>query len=313
MFNFPKLGIIVGEILKGLSSLLHLISPIPVIIVASLAFTKTPAQQGKAIFIWTLIALALSLILNVILFLSNKSHRKAMRYKEAYKKFTTAYKDIHMSVWESAEAGSVSLNYFCSNLAEALKHITGKECHVAIKKTMGVIENPTGKTEEDTLVYTIARDSKSSTERKEKRKKNVVHQLSKNTDFLDIFEKIQKGDTNQAYFFSNNLLKETRYHNSSLEYTSGLLHNSLDGVTEKQKKIKWDLEYKSTVVVPICKYTNEYDKNGGILIKPSLRGFFCIHSEETGLFEKEIDSHIIASCADALVNIVSSLPFKAIQ
>lgn len=282
---------------------------------------KTEANESKWEF-WGIISLlVISLIASTWFYFQNKKNEKtfhaekilleeekinlqdklekAERYKEAYPLINNAFRDIHISLLENSVTHSVALASFCNNLAFAFRTITDEECHLAIKMIVANPDNKRGNIK-DMAILTVVRDNVSGTERKRNRRK-VPHYISENTSYTHIISKIRKGEKDN-YFFSNDLLRELYYTNSSFKCFGMDYDEIKPSMTMKEKEEKWKLEYKSTIVVPIypgpespVKITNE-----------KIYGFLCVHSPKQNIFDKEIDPDILSGCADGLINIVQT-------
>lgn len=97
-------------------------------------------------------------------------------------------------------------------------------------------------------VKTLCRDSKSRNNRKYFDGEGKLDEISANTDFKTIFEKIADGkDWKDVYFMANYLPQKHQYTNTHLD-SSTLPDGMLSGWSRNRK---WSLPYKSTIVAPI--------------------------------------------------------------
>ena len=102
-----------------------------------------------------------------------------------------------------------------------------------------------------------------------------AHPIKHNTDFNDLYQ-----NPSQKWFFGNHLPAMARYSNTSPD---------------------WRTKYRSTVVWPIRRLTNNPQGN------PSLLGFLCVDSLRTKAFSEEYDYPLGAIVADALYPFLASL------
>ncbi len=305
-----KFSIFWNKTVELFGSFGHLIALALIII----EFGKT---NGTLTFWGIVIILVLALIANSFLFFSNrktkkllqdtldrhekeindlnKSLAKAERYKKAYSQINNVFRDIHIALWENSNSCPLALTSFCNNLAHTFNDITGASCYVAIKMIEDDVKNPHGNIK-DMKIVTIARDDVSATERKRKRRK-LDHFIWENHDFNQIISKVRTG-RNPQYFFSNDLVNELYYSNSSLK-CFGMRHDEFSPSTPiEEKKRRWELEYSSTIVVPIN--TGQSASTPG----QDFYGFLCIHSKTENIFDETIDAQILSGCADGLINIL---------
>jgi len=120
----------------------------------------------------------------------------------------------------------------------------------------------------------------------------AVHWLDQNSDFLDMFETINKpkGGT----YFANNLPSKYNYSNTSFDMYGGKPRDiQIPLIRGIIRNITWSLPYKSTtgaVIYPI-EPSPQIDK---------LIGFLCIDSGARKVFNKRYDTEFIRDVAGAL-------------
>lgn len=204
-----------------------------------------------------------------------ESWRKA-RYADAAELWHKAFHKLRDASWSVSEEhdNNVVLDKLIESVSffkEAFMIITGKPCRACIKELFyseplnDLRENDNY--DESMYVLTWVR-----CEGRGDRKKALI---SENTDFKSLWrnEKLK-------YYHSNNLLKEINYSNSNWP---------------DDKEIKpGDVDYRSTIVWPIRKKLQDDDKH------QDLRGYLCIDSHATNIFNIKWDFELGAAYADSL-------------
>jgi transcriptional regulator with GAF, ATPase, and Fis domain len=132
-------------------------------------------------------------------------------------------------------------------------------------------------------VKTLCRDPSSHQKRENLYDENILDVIDKNTDFKEIFKKIDdKKDWKEVFFFSNFLPQRHQYNNTHLK--SEVLPDNLLSFFSRNKK--WPLCYKSTIVVPILSDDNK-----------TIYGYLCVDSPKNRGFNKKYDIRLVQDLA----------------
>jgi hypothetical protein len=188
-----------------------------------------------------------------------------------------------------------AFDVYCTKLAVAFKHITGKDCGVCIKVNNNPPESEINKNNPvfSYISFDLSRDN--LVEGREY-KDEILHEYKKNTDFDKIFKNINtdKG----KYFFSNNLLTLPLYNNTSFERYEFPYTGFPPNTSYEEKTKNWPLKYQSTIVAPICPSIADHRK------KEKLLGFLCVDSNFTDIFNEAQDTELLIGCADGMWNVL---------
>lgn len=234
-----------------------------------------------------------------------RSSVRAQRTEEALADLEGASADVASLTWDwygswrDAEPGDElmaervrdSLQDFSTKLADAFSKITGTRCSACIK----LVDQPAA--EDDAEVYTFCRDGRSDIRRHENG--DVDHRIDENTDFLHIHNRRQP-------FFENDLLALEEYRNSSFKIHRGddrhYVHEGSAWFSWAEQarealplaKPRWELEYRSTIVVPISPPAS---REGDF---PDYLGYLCIDSNKRNAFKEDQHTAVCASAASAV-------------
>ena len=210
-----------------------------------------------------------------------------MQYVIAYKKV----QDIHYSIASNygkfksytLDKSIHELSEICFQISGMLSELKHHEVSVCIKYT-----NNDG---DAYYVKTLCRDPSSNQNRKDLYNDNIKDYIDKNSDFKEIFKKMEeKKDWKDLYYFSNYLPQKHQYNNTHLK--SEVLPDSLFSFWSRNKK--WPLSYKSTVVVPILSDSNK-----------NIYGFLCVDSPKNSGFNKMYDIRLVQDIALFLAPTIS--------
>ena len=169
----------------------------------------------------------------------------------------------------------IDLSNICTAISDAFEIVKNTKIGVCIKYVNGEYNNP--------YVKTLCRDSHSYNQRKELDELEDEDYIMQNTDFAHIFKLIgQRVKHNKLFYCQNRLANKHQYNNTHLrdiELPSGLFDYY-------NRRRKWPLPYKSTVVVPFL------SSNGS-----HLDGFLCIDSSNSDCFIEGMDVAILQQIA----------------
>ena len=206
--------------------------------------------------------------------------------KNSSKHYLIAHKkiqDIHYEIVSnykkyksySLEKSVNELSIVCFQIARLLTELRHHEVSVCVKYT----------NIKDDVYYvkTLCRDPSSYQIRKNLYDESIQDDIDKNTDFKEIFKKIEeKKDWKDVYFFSNNLPQMHQYNNTHLN--SDNLSDGFLSFFSRNKK--WSLSYKSTIVVPVLSDDNKI-----------LFGYLCVDSPKIRGFNKKRDIRLVQDLA----------------
>jgi len=212
------------------------------------------------------------------------------KYADTMSNITSGFSAIHQLERAdeiNIDAAVNASKTLCNEIATAYTVITGTKCSASIKlleKDVDELGNIRAK------AITFARSNSPIRNPKDN---NIKHWIDKNTDFLNIMEKID--EPRKYYFFNNNLPMKPRYQNTSFDiYDNPNIERNI-----VMNYIKWPLPYKSTIVVPICP-CNEPNKN-------TLVGFLCLDSANLWAFKKKYDVELLTGLADGIYNLMKEV------
>jgi hypothetical protein len=181
---------------------------------------------------------------------------------------------------------------FCTRLANIFAIITKVDCYVCIK--LGT-ESTGTKLINDYKAFTLCRDTLSKA--RDHFDDKIEHFYKDNTDFEMIFKNIK--EPKGRFFFCNSLPSLLYYNNTSFQkYTHPIFGFPPKTPIEDKKKI-WPLEYRSTIVAPICPSLGE-DRNADKLL-----GFLCLDSNSENKFHEKYDVELLIGCADGIFNVLN--------
>jgi len=223
---------------------------------------------------------------------------KKAKYAEIIPMLNNAFQEIHHAVRQDHEDKTKYHEAFmtcCESLEKTFSYVTGVPCHVCIKMTVFPKNQLQSfskfeKSLDNITIRTYCRSSSSLSSRIQIDQENYSHPIKENSDFEYIYK--NKDDC----FFSNDLTELPVYKNSSFK----LKHKTCEPfkvTTSQQQKIEdWKLGYRATIVAPILPLRKE-SKNEHIVL-----GLLCVDSKVPGVFDKELDTHILIGCADGIYN-----------
>jgi len=263
------------------------------------------------LFIVTAIFFSLAAGTNTIIAWKKERLIRKAKFVSVLPIVNAAYTKIHTTMGNDKSTPIDYLgafNDFCNRLSEAFSNITGRHCHVCIK-----ISN--SKTVNGSIVYyakTISREKRrvNNYVGPTRHSRDRTHSASylENTDFNEIFNNIENNNA-ERFFFCNSLPKRQRkkgYLNSSFTF-----YNMPNTGPEKKtflkffnRREKWPLAYKSTMVAPICPSIDDPNSQDPIA------GFLCIDSEEVNTFIKQDDIGLLMGCANGLFNAIEEYKKK---
>jgi len=224
---------------------------------------------------------------------------RSVKYGEVLPVLNNAFSNIHQLLRQediTIEKIISTLRDFCTELALVLSTVSGTRCSVCIK----ILESDDQSNR--LKVYTLCRDSHSEINRTHRQEADIDHWVDKNTDFLYILNNLQQyGNT---YFISNKLPFLINYQNTSFQYYYGTDHPKESDTLILNyflRNWRWNLPYKSTIVVPLCPY-REKERTINNLV-----GFLCVDSPRLYAFKTDYDLHIMMGVADGLYNIIRKL------
>lgn len=215
----------------------------------------------------------------ILVVISWHEYNSSKHYLIAQKKS----QDIHYEVISSYERymhftldKSVhELSNVCFQISNMLTELRHCDVSVCVKYT----------NTQDGIYYvkTLCRDPSSYQKRKNLYDDSIQDDIEKNTDFKEIFKKInEKNDWKDVFFFSNYLPQKHQYNNTHLK--SDDLPDGLLSVFSRNRK--WPLCYKSTIVVPILSENNKV-----------IYGYLCVDSPNNKGFNKKRDVRLIQDLA----------------
>jgi hypothetical protein len=171
------------------------------------------------------------------------------------------------------------LQEIANSLSNYFKIKTKSTCTVALKILRQEESN------EGPSVITLIRDLNSAAQYSELDK--IKARIIDNTSYYQITRTITK---KRPVFFSNNLVKEIGYTNSSFAWYEKL-KNSPFSLNNDQKK-GWILPYKSVIVAPI------FNKKGDE--ETTMIGFLSVDSSESDVFDSDEDLKLVSDIGQQL-------------
>ena len=237
----------------------------------------------------TIISLFFLLALYIIIdnvFLRYKWWRK-QKYTSVFKDINRGFAKLHeLARLDNPNPESIhnNLRNTCNSLSDVFSKVSEKECGVCIK-ILGQNEE-----DDDLIVKTLCRDKQS---RHRNQDSGYVHKVSDNTDFDNIIKNAEA--PGNRYYFNNYLPFSWTYKNSRFEQAN---------ISEPQNYFEafknWPLDYKSTIVVPICPGLDKPIKS------TLIAGFLCVDSNSYSAFTK-VDLEVLRGVADGLYNTIDSM------
>lgn len=191
---------------------------------------------------WITLGILLSFLFLFFVVLYQRNSSK--HYLVAFKKI----QEIHYDIIKSQE------NYKNYNLEKSILELSDVFNQISamfseVRRTdVSVCLKYTNQRNGIYYVKTLCRDSKSHNNRKQFDADGNLDDISSNTDFRTIFEKIAEGkDWKDVYYNANYLPQKHQYNNTHLD--SSKLPDGMFSFLGRDRK--WPLPYKSTIVAPI--------------------------------------------------------------
>lgn len=237
-------------------------------------------------------------LLIIILLLILHDWYYTYKYRRSYG-YVTIISEINTAISRCREYRKADIDsctdcmiQFCESISTMFSTLKGERISTSIKL---LTTDGNGKT----ILITQARDHYSSSHgRKSGSADTTEHTLEGNSDFAFIYRNFNNDLIDSTYFCSNNLVTEDNYSNSRL------ISWDCKPIPLIPKKIKryfsWPLKYKSTLLVPIMPLSS----NSGI---SELKGFLCIDSKRTHVFNIPEDKEILRCLAAELCLVVDTL------
>lgn len=177
----------------------------------------------------------------------------------------------------------------CTNISNAFEIVKKNKIGVCIKYV---------NSENDNLyVKTLCRDINSYNNREDFDKLKNLDYLTQNTDFTHIMNLMkEKVEYKYLFYCQNNLDNTYQYNNTHLKEIN--IPPSIFAYFQRKKK--WPLPYKSTIVVPLLKENN-------------LNGFLCIDSPDSKCFIKGKDVAIVQQIALILQDLINFICVNHLQ
>ena len=269
-----------GRILKYLLALFGYISAIGGTLYIYYDF-RDQINIEAHVFMNLFFILAIYLVLDNI-YLRYRWWRK-QHYAEVFETINKAFENIHeLSRTESTSVETIFkyLQDFCSSIEQAFEKVAGEKCGVCIKI---LCKNDEGQA----MVKTLCRGKNS--EHRPVSEDNS-HFVTDNSDFELILDNL---DHPQKRYYFKNLLplvygyKNSRFKNGEAREPK----NPLDSV------FRWSLEYRSTIVVPICPGLNR------ALDSTTIAGFICLDSPRFFGF-RNYDLDIMKGLSNGIFNTI---------
>jgi len=221
-----------------------------------------------------------------------KLRRKEM-YANLYAELNTANAQIRNAKITDPQTGTNSLMTYCESVSSIFTLLKGHRIGACVKL---LCEDTSGKA----IVITQARDCFSNAHnRKTGSADKTEYTMEANSDFSFIYNNMESDTEDSSFFHSANLVRESDYRNSRLNKWKV---KKIPFIPEYfVRKYTWPLPYKSTIVVPIIPL-NSNSQN-----IDNLRGFLCIDSKNTGVFNIPVDKNILRGMAAELCPIVDEI------
>jgi uncharacterized membrane protein len=248
---------------------------------------------------WLLIIISTLFFVLFLIFLQSSIRNK--RYKKAYSKINRAFSVINELFEDEKKINDLPtclshFEQFCTHVSDTFKLITNRKCSACIK-----IFEQTQKL--DVCAITFCRDyeSKNSEERVNPEDDTTIHYLRENTDFIYIFDNIDKDGDKYKYYFSNALPFEDFYKNTRINSSKYPPNCNIPIIKETLRCIKWHLPYRSTITVPITLFSNRRLNEGKIA------GYLCVDSPRMNAFNRTHDTQILRGIADGIYSSVRKI------
>ncbi|MBF0155391.1 MAG: hypothetical protein HQL64_16780 [Magnetococcales bacterium] len=179
------------------------------------------------------------------------------------------------------------------SIAQCFSIITGKRCRSSVKELFKE------ESADNFQIKTVSRD-KIGEKISNKRAVSVVHTLSGNTDFYNLWYSIEGCS---RYYIENDIpgiWKHRKYENTSFKETGEPEIKNFAGLTVITR---WPLPYKSTIVFPI-RYVGRFEPpEVGTNEEKSnwrYRGFLCVDCNSRNVFESTLMPELGTGFADLL-------------
>ena len=231
------------------------------------------------------ILLLFSILFVVVLYQRNSSKH----YLVAFKRIQEIHYDIIKSQEKykhyNLEKSILELSDVFNQISAMFSEVRRAEASVCLKYT----------NQRDGIYYvkTLCRDSKSHNNRKHIDAEGMLDDISSNTDFRSIFEKIAEGkDWKDVYYNANYLPQKHQYNNTHLD--SSELPDGMLSFWGRDRK--WPLPYKSTIVAPILSDDSK-----------DIYGYLCVDSAVNKGFNYSYDIKIVQDIALFLSPVVRTI------
>lgn len=244
-------------------------------------------QLNKSEIPWISWCILLSFVILFVVVLYQRNSSK--HYLLAFKRI----QEIHYDIIKSQE------NYKKYNLEKCILELSDVFNQISamfseVRRTdVSVCLKYTNQRDGVYYVKTLCRDSKSNNNRKEIDAEEKLDDISSNTDFRTIFEKIAEGkDWKDVYYNANYLPQKHQYNNTHLD--SSMLPDGIFSFWGRNRK--WPLPYKSTIVAPILSDDSK-----------DVYGYLCVDSTKNKGFNPIHDIKIVQDIALFLSPVVRTI------
>jgi hypothetical protein len=238
----------------------------------------------------------LSFLLLVLLGIQHQRGVRNRRIVKAFESIRWTYVDLQdLAAWlNDSNITAEKIQQQCAvvvdKVAKALSEITSTNCSVCIKLVENDLES-TGGAAIRPKVITLCRDD--SSRHRDEAMSSVDHWIDKNTAFKKLFQNL--GTASPDSYFSNNLVVEEKYENTSIPADWKPRSSRIPLVSKYYRHKDWPLPYRSTVVFRIA---------GIAFNQTRICGFLCADSPRTGIFDRNHDLQILKSMAGCLYQAV---------
>jgi len=222
------------------------------------------------------------LLLGFLYFKEKRRSKETSILRTLHNKTATLELELSNSNYAQCQCKMIQL---CSKISESFTTIKGTQISVCIKY-INAISNID-------YVETLARDIRSLNDDHRNYSITSKDKLNENYDFKCLVSKHSKCSSNKKwkdiYYLQNNIPNTYGYYNSHLDEDK--LKKGICGLI--QRHTKWELPYKSTLIVPI---TNQIDD--------SFYGFLCLDSRRIWAFNNQKDLELLRDVALCIWKIV---------
>lgn len=260
--------------------------------IASIASIYYFDQQDQGKLALIILGLLLGLSMSHDWYYAHKVRQKE-RYIHIPEDLNTIYSKIG-GRYESVQEITNILASICDATSTIFSEIHRTKIGVCIKLMVEEVSK-------EAVIVTHVRDQYSiSNGRKTGNSENIKHRLKNNSDFLDIYEKLDRSNSGVAYYYRKDVAIDPNYNNSSLSnwqqptFYWPIFNNII-------RKWKWPLPYRSTIVIPIIPL-NSNDQNVA-----NLKGFLCLDSKKTNGFNKDLDIEILRGLSGEICPLIDKM------